>query len=82
VCSFGKCECDGFTQYCGPTLGCVDMLFDPNHCGLVAGNDSCGVVCPPGETCNDGYCACNGQDCPYGATCDGVCMCNGVPCGG
>jgi hypothetical protein len=58
-----KCVCQvQNTAYCGPGIGCVDVISDENHCG------ACGNVCTPGEACMNGVCLCLGD------VCTGVCV--------
>ena len=45
---------------------CVNLNVDPSNCG------ECGVVCAPGQSCQNGFCAPN---CMLGLTaCDAACV--------
>jgi hypothetical protein len=87
VCCRGKCldsckDCKGQKTKCyslGEGDKCVNLKTDPKNCG------TCGNLCKPCETCNDGACVskcqfgetcCGGQCCPSGKACvAGVCTC-------
>lgn len=47
-CQSGKCICASPKTTCGGI--CTDTTTDPSNCG------QCGVVCPPGGTCQQGEC--------------------------
>lgn len=49
--------CESPTTQCGST--CIDLRFDPSHCG------DCNTVCPAGEVCSRGAC---GLTCSGGST--------------
>lgn len=48
TCVNGKCACSAPRTACGNA--CTDLSSDPNNCG------SCGSICPPGATCQQGGC--------------------------
>jgi hypothetical protein len=47
-----SCQCAAPETYCGTAKGCVNLMTDPNNCGI------CGNQCGTGANCTGSMCAC------------------------
>lgn len=80
TCDGGRCGCPSpRALMCG---GCVDLLTDPQHCGLCSvACDSGFPNCVDGMCCGDSLCRCSpeGSACNTNTCCDnGACLATGV----